>query len=64
MRAGAEAIPLELVTVVAEMAPLKAALAPVAGALKVTVTPLSGLLLASFTVACSAALNASFTGEL
>jgi len=47
-------MPLLLVTAVAVAEPLKVALAPEEGAVKVTVTPLSGLLLASFTVACSA----------
>jgi hypothetical protein len=39
----------------------KLALAPVVGAAKVTVTFATGLLLASVTVACSAAPNAVFT---
>src|SRR5260370_27375640 len=56
---GEVAIPLALVVTAA--GPPKAALAPVAGAVNVTVTPLSGVLLASFTVACSAAANAVFT---
>ena len=54
-------MPVALVVAVAVADPLKAAPAPVAGALKVTVTPLNGLLLASFTVACSADANAVFT---
>ena len=62
--AGAVAIPLVFVVAVAVADPLKAALAPVAGAVKVTVTPLTGLLLASLTVACSGAENAVFTVAL
>src|ERR1700689_2479707 len=57
-------MPLALVVAVAVADPLKAAPAPVAGAVKVTVTPLIGLLLASFTVACSAVVNALFTMAL
>src|ERR1700720_1363908 len=49
---GALATPLLFVVTVAE--PPKVPLAPVPGATKVTLTPLTGLLLASFTVACSA----------
>jgi len=47
-------MPLALVVAVAVVDPLKVALAPEAGAVKVTVTPLRGLLFTSFTVACSA----------
>ena len=57
-------MPLALVVVVAVADPLKAAPAPVAGAVKVTDTPLTGLLLVSFTVACSAVANALLTGAL
>jgi hypothetical protein len=59
--AGAVATPLALVTAVA-VAPLEnMALAPLAGALNVTVTPFTGLLLLSFTVTCSAVANAVLT---
>ena len=52
------ATPLALVTAVFTP-PANVPLAPVcAGAVKVTVTPETGLLLASFTVACSAVVNA------
>src|SRR5712671_4443745 len=52
------ATPLALVTAVFAP-PANVPLAPVcAGAVNVTVTPETGLLLASFTVACSAAVNA------
>ena len=61
---GAVAIPLALVTAVAVADPLNVPLAPVPGALKLTVTPLSGLLLASLTTACSAVANAVFTVAL
>jgi hypothetical protein len=44
--------------------PLKAALAPVGGAVKVTVTPLSGWLPASLTDACSAVAKAVLTVAL
>jgi hypothetical protein len=43
-----------VVTVVAVVLLAKAPLAPLAGALKVTTTPLTGLLLRSVTFACSA----------
>ena len=46
------------VTAVAVVRPLKRALAPLAGAVNVTVTPDTGLLAASRTVACSAVVNA------
>ena len=64
VRAGAVATPLALVTAVAVKLPLKLALAPLAGALNVTVTPLSGLLALSLTVACSAVPNVMFTAVL
>src|SRR6266481_2870038 len=55
---AAVATPLALVTAVFAP-PANVPLAPVcAGAVKVTVTPETGLLLASFTVACSAVVNA------
>jgi hypothetical protein len=54
VNAGAVATPLPFVTAVAVNDPLNAPLAPLAGAVNVTVTPLTGLLLESFTVACSA----------
>jgi hypothetical protein len=57
VKAGAIATPLALVNAVAEATPLKVALAPVGGAVNVTVMPLTGLLLESFTVACSAVAN-------
>jgi hypothetical protein len=49
VKAGAIATPFALVVAVA--APAKLALAPLAGTANVTVTPLIGLLLPSFTVA-------------
>ena len=52
---GAVATPLAFVVTVAE--PVNVPLAPDAGAAKVTLAPLTGLLLASFTVACSAVRN-------
>jgi hypothetical protein len=62
---GAVATPLLLVVAVA-VAPVPAnvPLAPLAGAVNVTVTPLKGLLPASFTVACSAVVNAVLTVAL
>src|SRR3954447_14241075 len=51
------ATPLALVTAVVTL-PANVPLAPVAGAANVTVTPGSGLLPASFTVACSRVANA------
>jgi hypothetical protein len=57
VNAGAVATPPLLV--VAVFTPLaKVPLAPVVGAVKVTVTPLTGLLPASFTVTCSPVANA------
>ena len=52
------ATPLALVTALAVADPLKAALAPDAGAVKVTVRPLSALLFASLRVTCKGTLNA------
>lgn len=43
------------------MLPTNVPLAPFAGAVKVTVTPLTGLFPESFTVACSCVANAVFT---
>ena len=54
-------MPLALVMTIAVADPPKAALAPVEGAVNVTVTPLTGLLLESVTVACSAVTNPVFT---
>ena len=56
VNAGAVATPLLFVVTIAD--PPNVPLAPVPGAAKVTLTPLTGLLLASFTVACSAVANA------
>jgi hypothetical protein len=55
---GAVATPLLLVTAVAVADPLNDTPAPEDGAINVTVTPLTGWLPASFTVACSAVANA------
>ena len=49
---------------VAVAEPLKLALAPVVGAVNVTVTPPTGLLPASRTVACSAVANAVLIAAL
>ena len=57
-------MPLALVITAAVADPLKAAVAPADGAVNVTVTPLTGLLLASFRVACSAVVNAVLTVAL
>ena len=65
VNAGAVATPDELVladTVVSE--PVKVPLGPVAGAVKVTVAPATGLLLASFTVAASAVVKGCVTWVL
>jgi hypothetical protein len=61
---GAVAIPLLFVTAVAVVRPLKLALAPLPGVVNVTVTPDTGLLPASRTVACSPVPNAVFTAVL
>ena len=63
MKTREVATPLELVTAVVTP-PAKLPLAPEAGAAKVTVTPLTGLLPASFTVTCSAEPNAVLIGAL
>jgi hypothetical protein len=60
VKLGAVAIPLT-VTAVAVGDPLKAALAPLLGAVNVTVIPLSKLLPASLTVACRAVAKAVLT---
>ena len=54
----AVAIPLPLVTAVVLTPVENVPLAPLAGAVNVTVTPLIGLLPASFTVACRPVANA------
>jgi hypothetical protein len=61
---GAVATPLLLVVAVAVAELPNFPLAPLAGAVNVTTTPLTGLLLASLTVACSAVVNAVFTVAL
>jgi hypothetical protein len=64
VNAVAVATPLLLVTAVAVAELPNFPLAPLPGAVKLTVTPLSGLLLASFTVACSGVANAVLTVAL
>jgi hypothetical protein len=64
VNASAVATPLLLVVAVAVAEPAKVPLAPLPGAVNVTTTPLTGLLLASFTVACSAVANAVLTVAL
>jgi len=59
--AGAVAMPLALVLTVAVSDPLNAALAPLDGVVKTTLAPLTGLPLASFTVAWSAVPNVLLT---
>ena len=61
MGTGESAIPLLLVTTEAVADPPNVALAPLAGAVNVTVTPLTGFPEPSFTVACNAAGNAVLT---
>jgi hypothetical protein len=56
------AIPFALVTAVDP--PVKLALAPLVGTVNVTVTPLTGVLLALITVACKAVPNAVFPAVL
>jgi hypothetical protein len=58
VKVGAVATPLALVTAVAVADPLNVAVAPLAAAVNVTVTPLIRLPPLSFTVACSAVANA------
>jgi hypothetical protein len=65
VNAGAVATPLLLVVAVTlATPPVNLPLAPLAGAVNVTTTPLNGLLLASFTVVCSAVRNAVLTVAL
>ena len=64
MKAGAVATPLALVDAVAVAEPPKVPLAPLAGAVKVTAAPLTGLPPASFTVACSAVAKAVLMAAL
>jgi hypothetical protein len=65
VNAGAVAIPLLFVEAVAVVnPPLNVPLAPLAGAVKVTVTPLSRLLLASLTVAVIAVPKAAATAAV
>jgi hypothetical protein len=65
VNAGAVATPLLLVVAVALATPAaKLPLGPLAGAVNVTIAPLTGLLFASFTVACSAVANAVLTVAL
>ena len=52
VKAGAVAIPVVPVVAVTVADPPNVPLAPLAGAVKVTVAPLTGLLFESFTVAC------------
>ena len=54
VKVGAVATPLVLVVLVAAADPEKLALAPLPGAVNVTVAPFTGLPPLSFTVACSA----------
>jgi len=61
---GAAATPLLLLAAVAVAELPNFPLAPLAGAVNVTTTPLTGLLLASLTVACSAVVNAVLTVAL
>jgi hypothetical protein len=64
VNAVAVATPVLLVVAVAVAEPPKVPLAPLPGAVNVTTTPLTGLLLASFTVACSVVANAVLTVAL
>src|SRR5437660_180932 len=64
VRAGAVATPLAFVTAVAVADDPNVALAPLAGAVKVTVTPPTGLPPISATVACSAVANEVVTTVL
>ena len=59
VKAGAVAMPVVEVRAVTVAEPLKVPLAPLVGAAKVTVAPLTGLLFESFTVACSAVAKAA-----
>src|ERR1700693_2783288 len=62
VNAGAVAIPLAFV--VAVFTPANVPLAPLLGAVNVTVTPLTGLLLASLTMATSGLAKAAVTAAL
>lgn len=62
--AGAVAWPVAFVNAVADADDPKVALAPVDGAVKVTVAPLTGFPAESVTVTCSPVLNAVFTVAL
>jgi len=64
VNAVAVATPPLLVVAVAVAEPPNVPLAPLPGAVNVTIAPLTGLLLASFTVACNAVANAVFTVAL
>ena len=62
---GAVATPVLAVAIVIVAVPFEnVPLAPLAGAVNVTCTPLIGLLLPSVTLACSAVVNAVFTVAL
>jgi hypothetical protein len=61
---GAVATPLAFVTAVAVVDEPNTALAPVPGAVNVTVAPLTGLPVASVTVACNAVANAALITAL
>ena len=63
MKTAAIATP-EAFVVAVVMPPAKVPLAPLPGAANVTVTPLTGLLSESFTVACSCTANAVLTVAL
>ena len=58
VKAGAVAMPVVEVRAVTVAEPLKVPLAPLVGAAKVTVAPLTGLLFESLTVACNAVAKA------
>ena len=67
MAVNVGAVPTPLLLVVAVVVvnpPLNVPLAPLPGAVNVTVTPLTGLLLASFTVAAMAVAKLVFTAVL
>jgi hypothetical protein len=59
--AGAVAMPLAFVGAAALLEPENVPVAPLAGAVNVTTTPLTGFPDASFTVACKGVANAVFT---
>jgi hypothetical protein len=65
VKVGAVATPLLFVVAAAVVVPpLKVPLAPLPGAVKATATPLTGLLLASFTVTASGDANVVLTVAL